>query len=384
MSNYFERPSSKSSSYSTYSHASDVKRADIRELLTLKQYDKESMMINNRLLSSIGCEFKVNNPLTNQDEPWHIRLSRAKSKGANTEQYLCLESESSQYWVSDGLKFLAHLTGIHLKKNQSSMINMLLPKIPAPIQEIFGWKLAYLAVPPQEAYLLDFHYGSKDVDLKVKLAVEKSTCLNLIHHKRFKSLQQKPLAKEITISSAISLGSINIGMLEASQLQIGDLIYLKETRFNANGSGVLPFGPFTLFAQIELVDNQYHLAINRWERNMTDETTLTDDDELISDDMDVSYSDDDDETQHMADGEESDADQLPVGDLPIKIDVRLGSIKFAVKDLHKIVEGKLYPINSPAKGSVQLMHNDMEIARGQLVEVDGKLAVEIQKHWVQV
>lgn len=383
MSNYFERPSATGNSYSTYSHASDIRRADIGNLLNLKQYDKQSMLINNKLLSSIRGDFKVTNPLTNQEEAWHIRLSKSKSKTTQADQYLCLESETSQYWVSDGLKFLAHLTGIHLKKNQSSMINMLLPKVPQAIQEIFGWKLAYLATPPQEAYLLDFHYGSSDVDLKVKLAVEKSTCLNLIHHKRFKSVQLKPLAKEISISTPISLGSVNVGMVEASQLQSGDLIFLSQTKFNANGSGVLPFGPFTLFAQIELVENQYHLAINRWERNMTDETTFADD-ELISDDMEVSYHDDEDDAQHAASEESDDSEQLPVGDLPLKIDVRLGSIKFAVKDLHKIVEGKLYPISSPAKGSVQLMHNDMEIARGQLVEVDGKLAVEIQKHWVQV
>ena len=197
-------------------------------------------------------------------------------------------------------------------------------------------------------------------------------------------MKQRPLPREITISTTVSLGHINAGMIECSQLQAGDLIFFNHSHFNPNGSGTLPLGPFTLYSQIELVDGQYHLAINRWERTMTNETMIADDDELISDDMEVSYQDDESGTQATGNSEETtDAEMLPVGDIPLKIDVHLGSIKFAVKDLHKIVEGKLYPIHSPCKGQVQLMHNDMEIARGQLVEVDGKLAIEIQKHWVQ-
>lgn len=382
MTSYFEQSSISTSNYAAYNDAVNIRRENVTQLQSLKKYSKHSMMINNRLLSNIRYEFNIINPANNQNELWHIRLAKAKDKWEASQQFLCLESEHAQYWVSDGLNFLAHLTGIHLKEGQLHMLNMVLPKIPEPIQSIFSWKLASMTTVPADICRLDFHYGSVDVALKAKLAVDNQACLDLINHACFKSAKLKPLSREISISAPVPLGCFNIGMMECSQLKAGDLVFIEHENFNANGSGSFSLGPFTLYSQIELVDGQYHLAINRWERTMTDENTLTENEEPIREEMEVSYKDDDVQSE-QEDDENSDSDKLPIGDIPIKVDVRLGSVKFTVKELNNIVEGRLYLINSPGKGIVQLVHNEMEVARGQLVEVDGKLAIEIQRHWLQ-
>ncbi|TQV84082.1 hypothetical protein FKG94_05290 [Exilibacterium tricleocarpae] len=360
-------------------HAASIKRKSIPDLLNVKKYDKHSMLIRNRLLAGVGLQFKALNPLNHKEEQWYIRLSQALEEPCDTSRYLCLEGNNSQYWISDGADFLGNLTGIHLGESQAAMLSMLLPKVPQPLQDVFGWQIVSSAVAPEDLVVLDLHYGSDDLGLKTSLAMTKSTCLQVINQRAFRNIAKDTFPETLKIKANVVLGSINLGILEANQLEVGDLLFFKDNNFGADGSGILPLGPLNLSVTIELANNQYQLKINRWEKNMSEEDTNREDEELISDDMEVTYDDHGDDSNP----EEGDREEvLPIGDLPISVDVRLGSVNFTVKDLHNLVEGKLYTINSPDRGLVQLTHNDLELARGQLVEVDGKLAIEIQKRWL--
>jgi type III secretion protein Q len=120
------------------------------------------------------------------------------------------------------------------------------------------------------------------------------------------------------------------------------------------------------------------VVINSWSKDMVDQDEyLAEQEEVLSEDNAI----------ELGGNEGSRAGrkalEVPVSDIPLKLVVKLGTIEFTVGDLGKMLEGKVYPIDSMCPGKVQLMANGMELARGQLVEVDGKLAVEIQRRWIQ-
>lgn len=345
-------------------------------LPTLKQYDRNDMLIRNLLLGGVGTRFTHQNPLTNEQELWQLRFVKP-SKTSNKENVICLEGKNSrgepmQCWIADGLRVLGNLTGIHLKKNQSGMINMLLPKIPEAIRTLFSWETVSLSPLPSDHFTLEMNYGTEDVTLKTMIALRKAHWVDVLKHSSLKRQNNVVLHPALSIRLPITIGSLTLGMNEAQQLTCGDLLLIEQTSFTKDGGGTLDMGPFKLFVHIAPEQPHYSLTINSWEKNMSNEPLANNDDELISDDMEVRYGD-----------EETQESSLPVSDLPMKVDVRLGSIKFTVKDLGNLVEGKLYPIDSATPGQVQLMSNDMELARGQLVEVDGKLAIEITRRWVQ-
>ncbi len=349
-----------------------VQRKKLNEIFSIKKYDREQMMITNRLLSGVETRFGKLNPLTNQQEAWTLAFSQCKGLvDPNKSQFICLEGNGKKMWVANGLNFLAHFTGIHLKKNQSSMLNMLPPKLPKAIQAIFGWKTVAISPLPNDVYYIELNYGTADATHKTVVAMRKSEWAEVLAHPSFTSSPRVALHPTFQFRLPINLGSLTLGTTEISQLELGDLVFIENTPFSKDGGGVIELKTCKLFVHITKEKKHYSLTINSLEPTMINENRAENDDELISDDMDIG---------HGADRQDQ---GLPVTDLPIKIDVRLGSIKFTMKDLGNLVEGKLYTIDSACPGQVQLMNNDMELARGQLVEVDGKLAIEIKRRWIQ-
>lgn len=374
-----------------------ITRAPMRDILGIKRYAREDMLLNNRLLAGATSEFTVYNDGNNTEEHWYLSIEKTATPLQNIDKpLLCLEGEGAQYWVEDGYNFLGNLTGIHLTESQSDMLNLLIPKLPQHFLSLFQWEVAYEQALPEDIVTLAIHYGSNDVTLKTHVGTSKSQWLKLLKHPELKSRYQGSIPTGMSITAPIRLGSMTLGMQESRNLDVGDLVFLNKTTFTTDGYGIVPIGNVHLRTHLTNEEDQYYLTINSWEIKMNENHGSDhefDDDELISDDMDFSL---DDANQQDSDDEYDDEERygdeeyageeegsVPVADLPVKLEVRLGSIKFTVSDFNKLVEGKIYPIDSICPGQVQLMSNDMELARGQLVEVDGQLAVEIQKRWIQ-
>lgn len=66
-------------------------------------------------------------------------------------------------------------------------------------------------------------------------------------------------------------------------------------------------------------------------------------------------------------------------DLPVQLTCVLGSKKFSLKELMEFQTGKVINLERAPNEIVDLVANGKMVARGELVEIDGKLGVRIIK-----
>lgn len=66
-------------------------------------------------------------------------------------------------------------------------------------------------------------------------------------------------------------------------------------------------------------------------------------------------------------------------DVPVKLSAVLGKKNMVLKDLLKFKVGQTIDLERPANEFVDLVANGKVVARGELVEIDGKLGVRIIK-----
>lgn len=66
-------------------------------------------------------------------------------------------------------------------------------------------------------------------------------------------------------------------------------------------------------------------------------------------------------------------------EVPVKLACVLGEKKLALKDLLKFKVGQTIDLDRPPNEFVDLMANGKVVAKGELVEIDGKLGVRIIK-----
>ena len=66
-------------------------------------------------------------------------------------------------------------------------------------------------------------------------------------------------------------------------------------------------------------------------------------------------------------------------DVPVRLFTILGNKDFVLKDLLSFKVGQVIDLKRPANEFVDLMVNGKVIAKGELVEIDGKLGVRIIK-----
>jgi type III secretion protein Q len=258
------------------------------------------------------------------------------------------------------------------------MMSMLLPKIPQALKDIFQYKTVSFSPIPEDAYGLSVQYGTGDVQQSAVIWMKKVQWISVLSNQKFTSHVQPQLLPSFKFQSHVVLGYLSLGYVECSELEPGDLLFFEDSYFSLNGKGRIKIGNINFDVNLEKSNNQYQVVVNSWSKDMVDQDEyLSEREEVISEDMAVSL----DGAEKNGEGRK--ALQVPVSDIPVKLSVKLGTIEFTVADLGKMLEGKVYPIDSMCPGKVQLMANGMELARGQLVEVDGKLAVEVQRRWIQ-
>lgn len=75
------------------------------------------------------------------------------------------------------------------------------------------------------------------------------------------------------------------------------------------------------------------------------------------------------------------SDELVLGKIPIEITVELGSFIVDAANSSNLSAGDVLTLNTVCPGQVRLMCNDAEVGRGELVDINGQLGVQIVHNW---
>lgn len=75
------------------------------------------------------------------------------------------------------------------------------------------------------------------------------------------------------------------------------------------------------------------------------------------------------------------SDELALGKIPVEITVELGSFIIDAANSESLSAGDVLTLNTVCPGQVRLMCDDAEVGRGELVDINGQLGVQIVHNW---
>ena len=172
-----------------------------------------------------------------------------------------------------------------------------------------------------------------------------------------------PLPAAFQLAIAVTLGRVSLSVAQARSLRVGDVLVLDQIFYSAQGSGYVQVGRQRLHGGIDDDAGQLCLTLTSIEDTSVDEDFAA-----------PHYSENEDE-ESVVDvfGHE------PFDELSMALNVRCGTLNLTLGELRNLAPGSVLGIAGYAPGVAGLYYGDRPIGQGQLVEVDGRLGLQLSR-----
>ncbi|PHN31689.1 FliM/FliN family flagellar motor switch protein [Pseudomonas sp. ICMP 460] len=172
-----------------------------------------------------------------------------------------------------------------------------------------------------------------------------------------------PLPLSFPLAIVVTLGRLSLQVEQLRSLRAGDVVMLQQSFFDAQGHGHLRIANHRLQGRID--DESGPLCLNL----ISIEETSVDEDFVIEEypgpELDHPVVD--------AFGQE------PFDELSMALTVRCGLMSLTLGELRNLVPGAVLGITGYAPGMAGLYYGERPIGQGQLVEVDGRLGLQMSR-----
>lgn len=172
-----------------------------------------------------------------------------------------------------------------------------------------------------------------------------------------------PLPASFSLAIAVTLGRMQLPIAQARSLRPGDVLVLEQTFFRAQGNGYLQVGTRRLHGCIDDDSGPLCLTLTSIEDASVDEEFI------------APHYPGDEEDEPVVDvfGHE------PFDELSMVLNVRCGTLNLTLGELRNLAPGAVLGIAGYAPGMAGLYYGDRPIGQGQLVEVDGRLGLQLSR-----
>ncbi|MDO7895760.1 FliM/FliN family flagellar motor switch protein [Pseudomonas citrulli] len=205
-----------------------------------------------------------------------------------------------------------------------------------------------------------------------------------------------PWAEHVVLRVPLLVGHLALAAGQLAALRPGDVVIPETHLFDSSGQGLVRLGRHCLQVRVHSHAAPLHLTVLALEE--TDMSTTADTDILTPEwDDTARYTPDDqapeafdpaglDPVQAGIDAEAEDAATAPplaadlrerFDDLPLALTVRCGHLSLTLGELRNLAPGAVLQVQGVAAGAGSLFHGERPLAHGELVEVDGRLGLQI-------
>lgn len=168
---------------------------------------------------------------------------------------------------------------------------------------------------------------------------------------------------QFPLAIAVSLGRIRLATAQVRGLRSGDVLVFEQTFFQAQGTGRIQVGRQCLHGCIDDATGALCFTLDSIEDMSVHEKISIPD-----------YSDpEDDHPVVDVFGQE------PFDELSMALNVRCGTLSLTLGELRNLAPGAVLGIAGYAPGMAGLYYGDRPIGQGQLVDVDGRLGLQLTR-----
>ena len=202
------------------------------------------------------------------------------------------------------------------------------------------------------------------------------TLSQLLERGRWRNLASWPLP-DLQLNKPLCLGRLTLPRKSVQRLQPGDVILPSQTVFDIAGNGFIQFGNRTLQLQFFPQGTQPGFTVTQVSITPEEEDPMqtANYQEDIDSQGDEAYGEPEmDLDEQSATDEEMIADNF---DATVQLSICCGQVSISLSELGQLTEGAVIMATGERPGHAAVYHRNRVIARGELVDVDGRLGLQI-------
>lgn len=167
---------------------------------------------------------------------------------------------------------------------------------------------------------------------------------------------------QFQVEVVVVLGHLQLPVAQVGGLRPGDVVMLAQALFQVQGTGYVQVGRHRLHGRLDDETGPLCLTLNAIEETSVDKNIAAAHDPGQEDEpvMDVF-------------GHE------PFDELNMALNVRCGALNLTLGELRNLAPGAVLGVTGYAPGMAGLYYGDRPIGQGQLVEVDGRLGLQLSR-----
>lgn len=186
----------------------------------------------------------------------------------------------------------------------------------------------------------------------------------------------------LPLTLPLVVATFSLPLEEITQLQAGDVLRAPSSHFSVEGDGVINIGQWALHGALQPSPDSPHSAYFSL-YDIKELTMSYPNDPLLPEDEDNPYPHvDDTESGYYAQsdmpeiGSESQLN-VALNALPLELSIRCGQLKLTLGELQQLDVGSTVVVDNVTPGAAMLCHGSFPIAKGELVNVDGRLGLQL-------
>lgn len=179
----------------------------------------------------------------------------------------------------------------------------------------------------------------------------------------------QPLPSSLPLSVSLLLGRSQLSISKVSSIRPGDVLMLEQPMFNPGGDGHVCLG-------------RHHLRGRLDDDNGTLRFTVFSIEDLRVDDASTDQSQGYDWVESSPSDEQAPVDVFghePFDELAMGLSVRCGTLQLSLGELRQLAPGAVVGVSGYAPGMAGLYYGDRPIGHGKLVDVDGRLGLQLSR-----
>ncbi|GBO50715.1 type III secretion system cytoplasmic ring protein SctQ [Pectobacterium versatile] len=177
--------------------------------------------------------------------------------------------------------------------------------------------------------------------------------------------QRRALPAGMTIAIPLTLADAVLPLSALRRLRTGDLILPNRPWFTPSGEGTLSSGTLRLRGTLQLT------ALAPYTFTVTDMETVS----MPATDTMLAAPHSDASALEYTPASDNVTENLPP--LPVTLHIRCGSLTMTLAELQHLASGSVLTLRDVVPGQAWLYHGDIALASGDLVDVEGRLGLQI-------
>lgn len=191
----------------------------------------------------------------------------------------------------------------------------------------------------------------------------------------------------------LELGHLALAAGQVATLRPGDVLVPQTALFDSSGQGLIRLGRHCLQVRVHSRAAPLRLTLLALEETVMSTTADTD---ILTPDWDDStgYEPHDptcEATEHPLSAYAAETEEAPMtepvaadlperfDDLPLALTIRCGHLHLTLGELRNLAPGAVLQVQGVAPGTAALFYGERALAQGELVEVDGRLGLQIAR-----